>query len=905
MNKARAWVLTAAASAFVATLVGCGGAGGDTQTTNPPAETINTKEQATARVDVNLATGNVKVTPMDPRQSDSLFTGSAVGITSSHVFTEPGELTVKRLKLSIKNNTPETIGANSGAMLVIDRLSTDDLGAVNLREFSNVSTVIGPGSSANDGPGPSVTITQPSGADVDSDGTLYVAGQGDGTLRKMKDNLVTRIATGLATPGGVATLPNTDFAFLTEQSTHNIVRVPKSGGAKYVIAGGGTAGLTDGSGAAARFNLPRDIVISGTTAFVADYNNDRIRKLTNLTGSAATVATLPVAPAITKPSGLAMMNLNGVDWLVVSSTQTHKVFIVNSATGASYQIAGTGVAGNADGLGTTASFNQPSDVAAQGSAIFVTEIGNRTIRQIMLKPGAEPKFAASWVVKTLAGAGTSGAIDGQGTVAQFASPRYLALDKSGTLYATDLTNNRVRRITGVSSALPITGTGGTGGMVEVANPDRFIPAPEIQTGRKAVFDIPALTPTGSVSDTAEKEVEFTLTGNATSFYFFISVIGEADSIGALDAVFNSTPNLKGSSNVNVRTLTGRAAGGVVDGDRATATYPSGTIYRAGGGIYSTSQFYGVVRRYDIATGVTRTIAGVQTNGGISTIVGIGSFTALPGVTGIWVNEAETEIYLVSNNDLVMRMSRSGGNPNSSNSWIVSIIAGADATPGNVVGDGTIARFFNPIGVAADPTGSTVYVSDSDNNSIKILKFIGDGSRDNAASWQVDLYTGDSGGAAGDGDGLYNVARFRTPAGLALSKDGNLYLAELAGCRVRRISGDRNCTTVAGSPIGETGAVDGVGPLARFYLPFNITLDESGFAYVSDLNNNVVRRVNLNTHEVRTTAGQTAITAASDGSGASAGFALIRGVTFAPGQGLYATDGYTLRLIERVIRTGSP
>jgi hypothetical protein len=896
------WIGTLAASALVAALVGCGGAGGGTQATNPPAETINTKEQATARVDVDLTSGNVKVTPMDPRQSDSLFTGSAVSVTSSHVFTEPGELTIKKLKLTIKNNTPETIGGEqNGAMLAIDRLATDDIGAVNLREFSTVSTVIGPGSSPNDGPGPAVTITQPSGLDIDFlDGAIYVAGQGDGTLRKFKDNLVTRIGTGIATPGGVASLTGTDFVLMTEQSTHNIIRLPKSGGAKYVLAGGGVTGLVDGSGAAARFNLPRDIVAFGSTAFVADYNNDRIRKLTNLTGSAATVATLPVSPVITKPSGLAMMPLNGVSWLVVCSTQTHKVFIVDSTSGASYQIAGTGVSGSADGPGSTATFNQPSDVAVVDQAIFVTEIGNRTIRQIMLKPGGEPKFAASWVVKTLAGSGASGAIDGAGNVAQFASPRYLLADRTGGLFATDLTNNRVRRVVGASGALPITGTGGTGGGVEVANPDRFVPSPNLYDGRKAIFDIPDLGPAGSAGDTVEKDIEFVLSGNSTSFYFFISVIGDTDSVAALDAVSNPSLPMKGSSNVNVRTLAGTATGGTVDGDPMNAMYAAPRLFRAGNGLYSASYSGGCIRRYDMTTGITRTIAGV-TVGGVP-VFGSGTNSVLPTSSGIWMNEAETEGYCtLGGSNMICRLSRSSGSVNNSDSWTVSLVAGATTT-GNSDGDGSAARFHGCRSVVADASGSTLFVADHDNNSIRRLTIRGNLDRNVAANWEVTTFAG---GSSGDADGFGSSAQFKLPFQIVMAKNGNLYVAEENGHRVRRITPTRDVTLLAGAADASLGGVDAIGANARFGQVVSITLDNSGFAYVADYSNNCIRRINLSTGEVRTTAGQSAVSTANDGSGATCGFDSIISVFFYPGEGLYAADLSTVRLAERVVRQGSP
>ena len=109
-----------------------------------------------------------------------------------------------------------------------------------------------------------------------------------------------------------------------------------------------------------------------------------------------------------------------------------------SPVGVVTTLAGNGLQGTSDGKGSTARFYLPSgvDVDANGN-VYVADSGNNLIR----------KVAPDGSVTTIAGSGTLGAADGQGTAASFNYPAGVAIDNIGNLYVADTNNNMIRKIT--------------------------------------------------------------------------------------------------------------------------------------------------------------------------------------------------------------------------------------------------------------------------------------------------------------------------------------------------------------------------------------------------------------------------------------------------------------------------
>lgn len=103
----------------------------------------------------------------------------------------------------------------------------------------------------------------------------------------------------------------------------------------------------------------------------------------------------------------------------------HLIRGISVASGAVTTLAGNSSAGRANGLGTAATFNNPTGITMDAALTFllITDFATHLIRRVSLPTG---------IVTTLAGGATSGRADGVGVAATFYSPEGIAVDASGT-----------------------------------------------------------------------------------------------------------------------------------------------------------------------------------------------------------------------------------------------------------------------------------------------------------------------------------------------------------------------------------------------------------------------------------------------------------------------------------------
>lgn len=138
-----------------------------------------------------------------------------------------------------------------------------------------------------------------------------------------------------------------------------------------------------------------------------------------------------------------------------------------------------------------------------------------------------------------------------------------------------------------------------------------------------------------------------------------------------------------------------------------------------------------------------------------------------------------------------------------------------------------ASFLSPAGVAVAADGS-VYISDQLAQRIRLLTPSGQVRTIAGSGAMVNAQTGIA-GAYRDGPALR--AQFNGPEGLAVGRDGAVYVADSGNGCIRKLARGQ-VTTFAGK-CGEPGAADGPRATARLNRPTGVVFDAAGDLYISD------------------------------------------------------------------------
>jgi sugar lactone lactonase YvrE len=212
--------------------------------------------------------------------------------------------------------------------------------------------------------------------------------------------------------------------------------------------------------------------------------------------------------------------------------------------------------------------------------------------------------------------------------------------------------------------------------------------------------------------------------------------------------------------------------------------------------------------------------------------------------------------------------------------VVTTLAGS--TSGYTDGTGTAAKFYYPNGVAVDSAGN-VYVADLINLRIRKVTPAG-------------VVTTLAGSESGYADGTGTAAKFSGPYGVAVDSAGNVYVADRNNCRIRKVTPAGVVTTLAGSTSGYT---DGTGTAARFWDPSGVVVDSAGNVYVADTANHRIRKVTP--AGVVTTLAGGSESGYTNGTGTAAKFKSPRGVSIDGAGNVYVADTGNAQI--RKITTG--
>ena len=578
-------------------------------------------------------------------------------------------------------------------------------------------------------------------------------------------------------------------AFFTLYLSHIVLRLDPSG-VLTLIAGNGTPGFSGDGGLAisAQLNQPWGIAIDAAgSLYIADLGNARIRKVQN--GVISTVA-------------------GGGDQRADNVPATSALLI------------------------------NPRYVAADAA-------GNIYVEDTEPPPLGDPnaiccriRKVTNGVITTIAGNGTFGysGDGGPATSAQLAGPGAMAIDAAGTLYVSDAGTIDVgilpppgyanlRKVqngvitTVVPKIAPTTLAVSPAGNIFMQNTNLI---QEISNG--VITNITGvLLPTvgGSIGD------------NGPAIDAYVSIVNGL-SVDKAGNIFLTSSELSGNSgypvigdlirkisNGVITTIAGSATGtGISTGDNGpplnaqlffandnSSPIPGGVAMDAAGNVYIAE----LNRVRKISQGVVTTVAGTGV-AGFSGDNGPAADAQLNSPSGIGL-DAAGNLFIADQGNVRVRKVSNG---------IITTIAG-NGTFGYSGDGGPATDAKLGFGSLAVSPGGDVYVSDY--YVAQVVRKISNGTIVTVAGNGPNGTGGDHGPAI-DGQ-LFG------PTGLALDGDGNLYIAEMSGNRIRKVS-NGIITTVAGNlSSGSSGGDGGPAMLASLDTPTAVAVDDLGRLYIGE------------------------------------------------------------------------
>ena len=587
---------------------------------------------------------------------------------------------------------------------------------------------------SSDGTGVAAKFNFPTGVATDASGNVYVADQGNHIIRKISpEGVVTTLAgtagsagsadgngsaAGFSSPTGLATDASGNV-YVADNGNNTIRKITSAGFVTTLAGTAGKRGNSDGTGAAATFNSPHGVAADASgILYVTDTGRGTIRKITPA-GVVTTLAGTPgvygsadgtgAAASFYTARGIATDAKGNVYVTDINNFTLRKI----TPAGVVTTLAGSaGTRGNSDGIRAAAKFNLPLGLATDASGnLYVSDSGNQSIRKVS-------QIGEVTTLAGMAGEVDYGSADGTGATARFNAPRGVATDTSGNVYVADRVNHTIRKITSAGVVTTLAGSPGVAGSTDgIGAAARFRRPYGVATdaiGNVYVaewdnFVVRKITPEGVVTTMAGTQGtgggSADGIGAAARFYILSGIATDAN--GNVYVADNGNHNIRKITSAGVVTTLAGTAGtrGSSDGTAAAARFdsPLGVATDASGNVYVADQNNHIIRKITPA-GVVTTLAGSP--GVYGSADGTGAAARFDFPRGV-ATDASGNVYVADTSNHTIRKITPDG--------VVTTLAGSAGSAGFQPGI-LPGILWEPSGIAID--GSKIYFST--NNGIGVI-----------------------------------------------------------------------------------------------------------------------------------------------------------------------------------------